>query len=96
MNKPTRSQTPAKDPDVQLDARQFSAAWSILKLGPMLRSLETGQVLELLATDPKLLNDLPRVLQKSGARVLRVEQRSDHFRFMICLKAGPETANPQS
>ncbi len=96
MNKPTRSPRAEKDPDLQLDARQFSAAWSILKLGPMLRSLEPGQVLELLGTDPKLLNDLPRVLQKSGARVLRVEQRSDYFRFLVSLEAGPEATNPKS
>ena len=96
MNKPTRSQRPETGPELQLDARQFSAAWSILKLGPMLRSLDPGQVLELLGTDPKLLSDLPRVLQKSGARVLRVEQRSDYFRFLLCRQCGPEDSKPQS
>ncbi len=96
MNEPTRSPRAEKDPDLRLDARQFSAAWSILKLGPMLRSLEPGQVLELLGTDPKLLDDLPRVLQKSGALVLRVEQRSDHCRFLISRQAGPEKSKPQS
>lgn len=70
-------------PSARLDAREFSAAWGMLKLGPMLRSLAPGELLEFLGSDPKLVQDLPRVLRHHGGRVERVEQDAGHYRFLI-------------
>ena len=54
----------------------------------MLRALESGQVLEVLSTDPLTLEDLPRILEGTDNLLIETEKKADYFR--LYLRRGPE------
>ena len=73
--------------DRVLDARGWSCTWCCLKAMSMLRTLESGQVVEVLGTDPLALDDLPRILERTGNQLIGVEKQPDYFR--LYLRRGP-------
>jgi TusA-related sulfurtransferase len=50
---------------------------SILKL------LKPGQILEVLATDPLTLKDLPHILAQRGDKLIGVDKQPDFFRMFL-------------
>lgn len=73
--------------DRVLDARGWSCPWCCLKAMSMLRALESGQILEVLVTDPLTLKDLPRILKRTDNQLIEVEKKPDCFR--LYLRRGP-------
>ena len=70
-----------------LDARGWGFEWCCLKSMSMLRALKSGQILEVLCTDPLALEDLPRILDRTDNQLIRVEKHPDYFR--LYLRRGP-------
>jgi tRNA 2-thiouridine synthesizing protein A len=66
-----------------LDARGWGCSWCCLKAMSMLRDLESGQILEVLCTDPVTLKDLPRVLERTDNELIRVEKEPDYYRLYL-------------
>ena len=73
--------------DRMLDTRGWSCPWCCLKALSMLRALESGQILEVLGTDPLTLEDLPRILERTNNHLIGVEEEPDYFR--LYLRRGP-------
>ena len=73
--------------DRVLDAREWSCTWCCLKAMSVLRTLESGQVLKVLGTDPLVLEDLPRILERTDNQLIGVEKQPDYFR--LYLRRGP-------
>ena len=73
--------------DRVLDARGWGCPWCCLKSMSILRALESGQILELLGTDPQTLEDLPRILEGTDNHLIGAEKESDYFR--LYLRRGP-------
>jgi len=73
--------------DRVLDARGWGCPWCCLKAMSMLRALESGQILEVLGTDPLTLEDLPRILERTNNQLIGVERQPDYFR--LYLRRGP-------
>ncbi|MGB5921599.1 MAG: sulfurtransferase TusA family protein [Syntrophobacteria bacterium] len=73
--------------DRVLDARGWSCTWCCLKAISILRTLESGQVLKVLGTDPLALEDLPRILERTDNQLIGVEKQPDYFR--LYLRRGP-------
>ena len=73
--------------DRVLDARGSSFPWCCLKAMSMLRKMKTGEVLEVLGTDPLTLEDLPLILQRSENELIRVDKDKNFFR--LYLRRGP-------
>lgn len=74
-------------PDRVLDARGWDCPWCCLKAMSMLRALESGQILEVLGTDPLILEDLPRILEGADNHLIGTEKEPDYFR--LYLRRGP-------
>ena len=51
-------------PDQTLDVRGLSCPMPTLKTGKMMKSLEVGQILEVLGTDPGTKKDMPKLEKK--------------------------------
>ena len=66
-----------------LDARGWGCPWCCLKAMSILRALESGQILELLGTDRLILEDLPRILERTDNQLIRVENQPDYFRLYL-------------
>ena len=69
--------------DRMLDMRGWSCPWCCLKALSMLRALESGQILEVLSTDPLTLEDLPRILEQTNNHLIGVEEEPDYFRLYL-------------
>jgi TusA-related sulfurtransferase len=67
-----------------LDARNLSCPMPVLKSKKALKTLEIGQVLEILATDPGSLADIGAWTRTTGQELLLSEERGPKdFRFLV-------------
>ena len=69
--------------DEVLDAKGLSCPMPLLKTKKAISKLGSGQVLEVLGTDPGTKNDLPGWCQKEGHEFLGTKEESDFIRFYI-------------
>ena len=70
-------------PPARLDARGLLCPLPVIRTQDRIRSLEVGDVLEVVATDPGVLHDIPAWCRVHGHRLLAAERRADDFRFRI-------------
>jgi TusA-related sulfurtransferase len=67
-----------------LDARNLSCPMPVLKSKKALKTLEIGQILEILATDPGSLADIAAWTRTTGQELLLSEERGPKdFRFLV-------------
>jgi tRNA 2-thiouridine synthesizing protein A len=69
--------------DKVLDVRGWSCPWCILKAQSLLRLMEPGKVLEVFASDPQILKDLPSVLKQRNDQLISVDQQSKGYRIYV-------------
>ncbi len=67
-----------------LDARNLSCPMPVLKSQKALKALEINQVLEILASDPGSMADIPAWSRTTGQELLSAEERGPKdFRFLV-------------
>ena len=69
--------------DEVLDCKGLSCPMPLLKTKKAMSKLNSGQILEVLGTDPGSKNDLPGWCKKEGHEFLGSKDESDFFRFYI-------------
>lgn len=69
--------------DMTLDAKGLSCPMPLLKTKKAIGSLQSGQVLEVLGTDPGSKNDLPGWCERSGHEFIGAEDGDGFFKFYI-------------
>ena len=69
--------------DETLDARGLSCPMPVLKTKKAMDNLESGQVLEILSTDPGTRNDLPSWTKRTGNEFLGEKQDEGFIRYYI-------------
>ncbi|NOR86898.1 MAG: sulfurtransferase TusA family protein [Bacteroidales bacterium] len=70
--------------DETLDCKGLSCPMPMMKLAKAMKGLKSGNVLEMLGTDPGTKSDLPRWCTKTGHDVLDESELSGGiFRFLI-------------
>ncbi|MFX0086525.1 MAG: sulfurtransferase TusA family protein [Candidatus Hodarchaeota archaeon] len=68
----------------RIDARGLSCPQPIMKSVKAMRTLEIGQVLEILTTDPGSKADIPAWTRSTGQELLTFEERdTNDFRFLV-------------
>ena len=68
---------------VRLDARGLLCPLPVIRTQDKIRSLDVGDVLEVVATDPGVLHDIPAWCRVHGHRLLTAERCADDYRFRI-------------
>jgi tRNA 2-thiouridine synthesizing protein A len=67
-----------------LDCKGLSCPMPMMKLAKAIKGLSSGEVLEMIGTDPGTKSDLPKWCEKTGNVVLEEgEVESGVFRFLI-------------
>ena len=67
-----------------LDARNISCPMPVLKSKKALKALEINQVLEILATDPGSMADIPAWTRTTGQELISSEELGPKdFRFLV-------------
>jgi len=70
-------------PDKTLDAKGLSCPMPLLKTKKAIDSIQSGQILEILGTDPGTKNDLPSWCERSGHSFLGEKEDAGFIRFFI-------------
>ena len=66
-----------------LDVRGWSCPWCILKAESLLSLMKPGKVLEVLASDPQVIKDLPSVLRHRDDLLIKVDEQRDCYRIYV-------------
>ena len=69
--------------DMVLDAKGMNCPLPILKTKKALQGLQTGQVLEILATDPGSVADFKAFCRQTGNELVESTQDGDVYKFLI-------------
>ena len=72
--------------DVLLDAKGMYCPMPIVKLKKATKTMESGQVLKLVATDPGSTRDVPAWANKTGAEILETSEENGEYTFIIQVK----------
>lgn len=73
--------------DSLVDARGLNCPLPILKARKALMTMEVGQVLKVIATDPTSAEDFPVFAEAIGNTLLAQEQSADLFTYYIRVEA---------
>ncbi len=73
-------------PDETLDCRGLSCPMPVLKTKKTISKMESGQILEILSTDPGTKNDMPSFASRSGHEYLGEKDDEGFFRFYLKVK----------
>ncbi len=67
-----------------LDARNLSCPMPVLKSKKALKGLELNQVLEIFASDPGSMADIPAWARTTGQELISAEERGPrNYRFLV-------------
>ncbi len=66
-----------------VDCKGLSCPMPILKLAKGMKTLEVGQVLELLATDPGSKPDVPAWCEKTGNELIEAMEEEGVYKYYI-------------
>ena len=66
-----------------IDLRGINCPWSILKAKSQLIAMKPGEVLEVLASDPLMLEDFPKVLGQSGHHLIDIREQQEFRRLYV-------------
>ncbi|HXG16337.1 MAG TPA: sulfurtransferase TusA family protein [Calidithermus sp.] len=66
-----------------LDCRGLVCPLPVVRLSSTLKTLQVGDVVELLATDPGAVADLEAFERRTGHRVLERSERDGVLRFLV-------------
>jgi len=70
--------------DQTLDCKGLSCPMPMMKLAKAAKAMKSGEVLEMLGTDPGTKSDLPKWCEKSGNEILHEELLDGGvFRYLI-------------
>lgn len=71
-------------PNQTLDAKNMSCPMPVLKTKKVMKGMEVGQILEIIATDPGSMKDMASYCRTTGQELISSEESSDKtFRFLI-------------
>ena len=66
-----------------LDCKGLSCPLPVIKTAQAMKTLEPGQVLELLATDPGVEPDMTAWTTRTGNELVGIERQADTFHVLI-------------
>ena len=73
-------------PDETLDCRDLSCPMPVLKTKKTIGKMESGQILEILSTDPGTKNDMPAFTRRAGYEYLGEKDDDGFIRFYVKVK----------
>ncbi len=73
-------------PDETLDCRGLSCPMPVLKTKKAIGKMQSGQILEILSTDPGTKNDMPAFTKRGGHEYLGEKEDDGFTRFYVKVK----------
>ena len=74
---------PTKKPTHRLDVLVFFCPVPVAEAKQALSSMTEGSVLEVLASDPETLHDIPMMIERTSHQIVNVKESQGEFTFLI-------------
>ena len=74
---------PTKKPTHRLDVLGFFCPVPVAEAKQALSSMTEGSVLEVLASDPETLHDIPMMIERTSHQIVNVKESQGEFTFLI-------------
>lgn len=71
------------NPDKVLDAKGLSCPMPVIKTKKALEGVESGQILEVVATDPASKTDIPALLGRLGHELIEIREENGEIHYLI-------------
>ncbi len=55
----------------------------VIRLGEMIDIVNTGDTIEMLATDPGVLHDIPAWCKVHGHKVIKIDEKTDEITLIV-------------
>lgn len=55
----------------------------VIRLGEMINNIDTGDTIEMLATDPGVLHDIPAWCKVHGHKVIKIDEKTDEITLIV-------------
>ena len=73
---------PTKKPTHRLDVLGFFCPVPVAEAKQALSSMTEGSVLEVLASDPETLHDIPMMIERTSHQIVNVKESQGEFTFL--------------
>jgi len=67
----------------QLDVKRLLCPMPVIRLGEIIDKVAVGDTIEMLATDPGVLHDIPAWCKVHGHKVLEIEEKADEIILIV-------------
>ncbi len=66
-----------------IDAKRLLCPMPVIRLGEMINAINQGDLIEMLATDPGVLHDIPAWCKVHGHKVLEIQEKTDEIVLIV-------------
>ena len=66
-----------------IDAKRLLCPMPVIRLGEMIDTVNTGDTIEMLATDPGVLHDIPAWCKVHGHKVLEIDEKTNEIILLV-------------
>jgi tRNA 2-thiouridine synthesizing protein A len=66
-----------------IDVKRLLCPMPVIRLGEMINKIAVGDTIEMLATDPGVLHDIPAWCKVHGHKVLEIQEKSDEIILIV-------------
>ncbi|WP_428087360.1 sulfurtransferase TusA family protein [Candidatus Thioglobus sp.] len=66
-----------------IDVKRLLCPMPVIRLGEMINKAAVGDTIEMLATDPGVLHDIPAWCKVHGHNVLEIQENSDDITILV-------------
>lgn len=67
----------------KIDAKHLLCPMPVIRLGEVIAKINVGDKIEMLATDPGVLHDIPAWCKVHGHKVLAVQEKTDEIILLV-------------
>ncbi len=66
-----------------IDVKRLLCPMPVIRLGEMIDVIDTGDTIEMLATDPGVLHDIPAWCNVHGHKVVEIHEKTDEIILLV-------------
>ncbi|BAS67949.1 MAG: sulfurtransferase TusA family protein [Gammaproteobacteria bacterium] len=67
----------------QIDVKRLLCPMPVIRLGETIEKIKAGDIIEMIATDPGVLHDIPAWCKVHGHKVLKIDGKYDKIVLLV-------------
>ncbi|RUM77467.1 MAG: recombinase [Candidatus Thioglobus sp.] len=66
-----------------IDAKRLLCPMPVIRLGEMINTIDKGDLIEMIATDPGVLHDIPAWCKVHGHKVVEIHEKNNEIILLV-------------